>query len=278
MAIVETDRAKSVTASNNAAAARGTSRRVRMISAQIAIGILLVGAWEFLVKIGLLDPFFFSDPWSVGKKIWEWFATGSIFPHLEATALASLLAFVIGVIVGLVFGVLLGRVRILAELADPYIKMLNALPRLVLAPIFLLWFGIGIWSKVALGVTLVGFIVFFNTFEGVRSVSKVHVRNSRMLGASETQLLRSVYIPSAFGSIFSSLHTSVGFAIIGAVVGEYLGAVRGMGYLIAQAQGTFQTDTVMAGLIVLMVFVLVIEFFVTIAEKRLLAYRQAEKD
>lgn len=257
---------------------RLTPRRVKLLGAQLLIGIAVVGVWEGGVRGGMLDPFFFSDPLSVARKIGQWFGSGSIYPHLAATATATGLSFGIGAVIGMVFGVLFGRVRILADLFDPYIKMLNALPRLVLAPIFLLWFGIGIWSKVALGVTLVAFVVFFNTFEGVRSVSKVLVRNSKMLGASETQVLRTVYIPSAVGWIFSSLHTSVGFAIIGAVIGEYLGAVRGIGYLIAQAQGTFDTTSVVAGMIVLMLFVLVIEFFVTLVEKRLLAWRQAERD
>ena len=123
---------------------------------------------------------------------------------------------------------------------DPYVKMVNALPRIVLAPIFTLWFGLGIWSKVALGVTLVFFIVFFNVYQGVKEVSPTVLANARMLGMNERQLMRHVYWPSALSWMFSSLHTSVGFAVVGAVVGEYLGSAAGLGYLILQAEGDFR--------------------------------------
>lgn len=246
-----------------------------MLACQVLVGVMIIATWQVGAETGILDPFFFSDPTSVFTRIAEWFSNGSIYPHLVATALATLLSFVIGTVSGLTAGVLFGRVPFLDRLFDPFMKMFNALPRLVLAPIFLLWFGLGIGSKVALGVTLVFFVVFFNTLEGIKSVPRVLIDNSRMLGASESQLLRSVYIPSALGWIFSSLHSSIGFAIIGAVIGEYLGAYRGIGYLIAQAQGTFDTTSVFAGMIVLMVFVLVVEFFITKVERRLLRWRQA---
>ena len=151
--------------------------------------------------------------------------------------------------------------------------MLNALPRVVLAPIFMLWLGLGIWSKVALGVTLVFFIVFFNVYQGVKEVSPAVLANARMLGMSERQLFRHVYWPSALSWMFSSLHTSVGFAIIGAVVGEYLGSAAGLGYLIQQAEGTFDTTGVFAGMVILAVFVLIIDWLVTLAERRLLVWR-----
>lgn len=250
-------------------------KKLRMIGYQVALGVVLLLLWQLGAITGVLDPFFFSKPTLVFERIVQWFATGEIFPHLIATAQATLLAFLIGVLSGLVFGVLFGRVDFLAQLFDPFIKMFNALPRMVLAPIFLLWFGIGIGSKVALAATLVFFVVFFNTLEGIRSVPRVLTNNSRMLGASQAQLLRSVYLPSAVSWIFSSLHTSVGFAITGAVIGEYLGAFRGVGYVIAQAQGTFDTTSVFAGMVVLMVFVLIIEYFITLAEKRLLRWRSA---
>ena len=125
------------------------------------------------------------------------------------------------------------------------------MPRVILAPIFSVWFGLGIASKVALGVTLVFFIVFFNVYQGVKEVSPVVLANARMLGASPRQLLRHVYLPSATSWVFSSLHTSVGLAFVGAVVGEYLGSSRGVGYLILQAEGAFDINTVMAGILVL---------------------------
>jgi NitT/TauT family transport system permease protein len=135
------------------------------------------------------------------------------------------------------------------------------------------WFGLGIWSKVALAVTLVFFIVFFNVYQGVKEVSPVVLANARMLGASQRQLLRFVYLPSATSWVFSSLHTSVGLAFVGAVVGEYLGSARGVGYLILQAEGTFDINTVFAGIVVLTVFALVLDWLVGLAEKRLMRWQ-----
>ena len=162
-----------------------------------------------------------------------------------------------------------------AAIADPYIKALNSMPRVILAPIFAVWFGLGIASKVALGVTLVFFIVFFNVYQGVKEVSPVVLANARMLGASRRQLLRHVYLPSATSWVFSSLHTSVGLAFVGAVVGEYLGSSRGVGYLILQAEGAFDINTVMAGILVLTVFALVLDAAVGRIERRLMNWQPA---
>src|SRR6185436_3321315 len=175
---------------------------------------------------GKLDPFFFSRPTAIGDRIVQWFRSGSIWPHLGVTIEEAALSFVIGAAAGAISGFALARVDWAAQLLDPYIRVLNALPRVVLAPIFLLWFGLGVWSKVALGVTVVFFIVFFNTLQGVRDVDRVLINNARLLGASEWQLARHVLIPSALTWVFSSLHISIGFAMIAVVVGEYLGAAR----------------------------------------------------
>src|SRR5581483_6346309 len=167
----------------------------------------------------------------------------------------------------------LARMPKIGAIVDPYIRVLNALPRVVLAPIFLLWFGLGIWSKVVLGITVVFFIVFFNTHQGVRDVDKTIVNNSRMLGATEWQLARHVLIPSALTWVFSSLHISIGFAMIAVVVGEYLGAARGVGYLISQAEGTFDTTGVFAGMAVLSGVVLLVGVGVNRLERWLLRWK-----
>jgi NitT/TauT family transport system permease protein len=165
-----------------------------------------------------------------------------------------------------------------SAIMDPYITAMNAMPRVVLAPIFMVWFGLGIWSKVALGVTLVFFIVFFNVYQGVKEVSPVVLNNSVMLGANRRQLLRYVYLPSATSWVFSSLHVSVGMAFVGAVVGEYLGSAKGVGYLIQQAEGAFDINTVFAGIFVLTAFALVLDFAVGVAEKRLLVWRPTQSE
>jgi sulfonate transport system permease protein len=226
----------------------------------------------------LLPPFFFSNPVDVASQIVAWFASGVIWKHLWVTLSESVLAFVLGSIGGVLVGFWFARQPRTAAVFDPYVKMVNALPRVVLAPIFALWLGLGIWSKVALGFTLVFFIVFFNVYQGVKEVSPTVLANARMLGMSERQLMRHVYWPSALSWMFSSLHTSVGFAVVGAVVGEYLGAAAGLGYLIQQAEGVFDVAGVFAGMFVLAAFVIVIDAIVSLIEKRLLVWRPVAAD
>ncbi len=217
--------------------------------------------------------FFFGEPLQVMERIWQWFSSGSIFPHLGITLLETALAFVIGTLLGLVVGLWLALSPTASALFDPYIKALNSMPRVILAPIFAVWFGLDVASKVALGVTLVFFIVFFNVFQGVREVSFTVLANARILGASDRQLLRHVYIPSAMSWVFASLHNAVGLAFVGAVVGEYLGSSRGVGYLILQAEGTFDINSVFAGIVVLTAFALLLDWTVTLAERRLLVWQ-----
>ncbi len=246
---------------------------VSILIAQIVVGAAILGAWQMLVTSKKLDKFFFSRPSDIAARIVQWFSTGSIWPHLITTLEEAALAFLLGAAAGVIFGFALARMPVVGAILDPYIRVLNALPRVVLAPIFLLWFGLGIWSKVVLGITVVFFIVFFNTHQGVRDVDKVIVNNSRMLGASEWQLARHVLIPSALTWVFSSLHVSIGFAMIAVVVGEYLGAARGVGYLISQAEGTFDTTGVFAGMAVLSGVVLLVGLGVNRLERWLLRWK-----
>jgi NitT/TauT family transport system permease protein len=245
--------------------------RVRFL--QVAVFALLVGVWQALAAFGLIDPFFFSRPSAIAAKILAWLTSGYIWPHLAVTLLEALLAFVIGAVLGVGAGLAFARIELLAAVFDPYIRILNALPRVILAPIFILWFGLGVASKVALGVTLVFFVVFFNTFQGIREVDPVVRNNARMLQASDRQMLRYVDLPSAMAWIFSSLHTSIGFALVGAVVGEYIGASRGIGYVVAQAQGVFDTTGVFAGLILTSAVVLCIDLAINRLERYLLRWR-----
>jgi sulfonate transport system permease protein len=278
--------------------------KTKLLVLQVLVAVIVIGIWHVgaTLPIGgtyLLPKFFFSTPGDVATRVWALFADGTtkivgcsepldlssvlntanpcfgktVWQHLLITLTEGLLAFIIGAAAGIALGFWLARNALLSAIFEPYIKMLNALPRVVLAPIFMLWLGLGIWSKVALGVTLVFFIVFFNVYQGVKEVSPAILANARMLGMSERQLFSHVYWPSALSWVFSSLHTSVGFAIIGAVVGEYLGSAAGLGYLINQAEGTFDTTGVFAGMVILAVFVLVIDWLVTLVERRLLVWR-----
>ncbi len=257
--------------------------RIGLLSLQVLVAIVVLALWQFFASVPifgrvLLPPFFFSNPVDVGGQIAKWFASGVIWKHLLITLWESILAFAIGSLGGVMVGFWFARQPRVAAVFDPYVKMVNALPRVVLAPIFTLWLGLGIWSKVALGVTLVFFIVFFNVYQGVREVSHTVLNNARMLGMSERQLMRHVYWPSALSWMFSSLHTSVGFAVVGAVVGEYLGSAAGLGYLIQQAEGVFDVAGVFAGMFVLSAFVILIDMAVTVVERRLLIWRPAAPD
>jgi NitT/TauT family transport system permease protein len=257
--------------------------RINLLLLQVLVAVVSVALWYVLTTYPIfgklvLPPFFFSNPVDVAKQIATWFASGVIWKHLWVTLIESILAFVFGSIGGVLVGFWFALQPRTAAVFDPYVKMINALPRVVLAPIFTLWLGLGIWSKVALGFTLVFFIVFFNVYQGVKEVSPTVLANARMLGMSERQLMRHVYWPSALSWMFSSLHTAVGFAVVGAVVGEYLGAAAGLGYLIQQAEGVFDVAGVFAGMFVLAVFVIVIDMIVSLIEKRLLIWRPAVGD
>jgi NitT/TauT family transport system permease protein len=251
----------------------GDPSRALVASWQAAVGVSVLSAWQGLVAARVLDPFFVSRPTDIARRVVTWTASGAIWGHLFTTLEESLLGLLVGAAIGIALGFALGRSPLVARVFDPYITMLNAVPRVVLAPLFLLWFGLGIWSKVALAVTLVFFIMFFNTYQGVRDVDPVLVNNVRMLGASEQQLVRHVLIPSALTWIFSSLQTSLGFAMVGAVVGEYLGATRGLGYVISQAEGTFDTTGVFAGMTVLGLVVVIVSAGVTRLERWLLRWK-----
>ncbi|UDQ87395.1 ABC transporter permease [Xanthobacter autotrophicus] len=261
--------------------------RLTLFTLQVLVAVVLIAIWHFgsTVKVSIptlspkpfypLDPFFFSTPLAVFERTFKDFYTGVIWYHLGITLLETMLAFAIGALGGVLVGFWFARKAVIAAVFDPYVKMANALPRVVLAPIFALWLGLGIWSKVALGVTLVFFIVFFNVYQGVKEVSPTLLANARMLGMSERQLMRNVFWPSALTWMFSSLHTAVGFALVGAVVGEYLGSAAGLGYRIHQAEGVFDVTGVFSGMLVLSIFVIIIDTLVSAIENRLLVWRPA---
>lgn len=251
--------------------------KTKLVTCQLLLLVAIFFFWWLMTKPGLIPPFmfqdenqaafFFGEPIQIGKVIWDWFVVNlEIYPNLAVTLTETVLAFVFGTAAGLLVGLWLALAPTAAAIADPYIKGLNSMPRVILAPIFGVWFGLGIGSKVALGITLVFFIVFFNVYQGVREVSPNVLASARMLGANKTQLLRFVYLPSAMSWVFSSLHSSVGMAFVGAVVGEYLGSASGVGYLILQAESTFDINTVMAGILVLTAFALVLDWMVSLAE------------
>ncbi|MBH9657975.1 ABC transporter permease [Burkholderia pseudomallei] len=249
----------------------GRKTGVRLL--QVVIVLTLLTAWELGARTGLIDVFFFSRPLQILQRIVEWFTGRTIFRDLGITLLETILSFLIGTGLGIGLGLWLGLSKLAAEIVDPFIKIFNAIPRILLAPIFVMWFGLGLTSKVALGATMVLFITFFNTYQGVREVNPVILANARLLRASKYSLLRHVYVPSAMSWILSSLRASVGMAVMGAVVSEYLGSSAGLGHVIGQAEGVFDATGVYAGIVVLSVFVVLLDRVVDHLENWLLVWR-----
>lgn len=261
-------------------------RRALVLVLRIAVAVAVVGTWELATRVGcagpdsgtcLVDPFFYGRPSGIYDQLARWAAAGTaqgpLWEQIAVTLEETVLGFAIGVVLGVIFGVVLGRNRLLSDVAGPYLKAFNAMPRVVLGSIFILALGFEIWSKVALAVVLVFFVVFFNAFQGVREVDRDLVANARILGASKGQLSRHVILPSALSWILASLHTSFGFALVGAIVGEYLGSRRGIGLMIATAQGTFNANGVYAAMFILAVVAIVAEALVTRLENALIRWR-----
>ena len=262
-----------------ASAARAGARKRRMLvyAARVAVFVIVFGGWQLFTSLKIVDPFFFGQPSGIVRKLWDWAqhgtAYGSLWSQIWVTMEEALLGFIFGVTGGVVFGILLGQVRFLADVLGPYIKAVNALPRIVLGSIFLIFLGLGMTSKVVLAAVLVFFVVFFNAFQGVREVDKNFIANARILGASRLQVVRNVVIPSALTWIIASLHVAFGFAVIGAIVGEFLGAQRGIGLLISTAQNNFDADAVFAAMLIIGVIALTAEWLIGLMERRLLAWR-----
>jgi NitT/TauT family transport system permease protein len=234
------------------------------------VGLLLafLALWEVATRRGWIDPFFVSQPTVLAAQIADWISSGFIFRHLWVTMQETIIGFLLGTLLGVAVGFLFARWETLAYIFDPLMVALNAMPRVVLAPLFILWFGLGLLSKVVMVISLVFFVVFFSTYTGIREVDRDLVSNARILGATPGHMIRHVLLPSALTWIFSSLRTSVGFALIGAVVGEYLGSHEGMGYVISYAEAMFNATGVLAGLLVLMAAVIAIDLALKRLDRR----------
>jgi NitT/TauT family transport system permease protein len=257
-----------------------TARRRRSVlvnSLRVLILAVIIGGWELATRVGVIDPFFWGRPSGIFQQIVTWVtqgtAQGPLWEQIAVTLEEAIYGFLIGAILGVVFGVVLGRNRFLADVLGPYVKVANSIPRVTLAPLFAIGLGLGMQSKVALAVVLVFFIVFFNAFQGVREVDRNLLANARILGASPQRITTAVIIPSAMTWILASLHTSFSFALVGAVVGEFVGAIQGIGLLIQTAGATFNANGVFAAMVILAVVALLSEFLITLLERRLLRWR-----
>jgi NitT/TauT family transport system permease protein len=262
-----------------AARARRKAQRNKLAvwSARLALLVFIVGGWQLFTHLKIVDPFFFGQPSGIVKQLKDWISNGtqygSLWLQIWITMKEALLGFLYGVMAGVVVGVLLGQVQFLAKVVGPYIKVLNAIPRIVLGSIFTVALGYGTTSKVLLAAVLVFFVVFFNAFQGVREVDRNLINNARVLGASRLQATRHVVLPSALTWIIASLHVAFGFAIIGAIVGEFLGSQKGLGLVIASSQNNFNPNGVFAAMLIIAIVALTAEGIIGWLERRLLAWR-----
>ncbi|WP_113716557.1 ABC transporter permease [Arthrobacter dokdonensis] len=244
---------------------------------RIVLAVVVIGGWQWFTAVGWVDKFFFGQPTEVWNSLVKLFtdgtAFGSIWENLWITVQEAILGFLVGTLAGVILGILLGSNRYLSEVVGPYIRIVNSIPRIVLGSIFIVAFGLGMGPKVLLAAVLVFFVVFFNAFQGVREVDQNLISNVRVLGASPLQVAINVTIPSAMTWIIASLHTAFGFAIIGALVAEVLGAQHGVGLIISQAQGTFDPNTVFACMVIIAVVTLGAEYLISLLESSLLKWR-----
>ena len=268
----------SVVAATSKAEQRRLAERRRRQKIWLARALLLVGIvslWQFSAG-RLVSDFFIGRPSEIAETLYIWAASGKLFFHAGITSIEALLGFLLGSAIGMTFGVVLGRAQTLADVLDPFIMMFYSLPKIALAPMFILWFGIGIDMKIYLTATIVFFLVFLNTYSGVRAVSREQIAIMRLMGASESDILRKVVIPSAITWVFNGLRLSVPYALIGAIVGELIASNKGLGYLLADASGQFDTSGMFAALIAIMMLALLLNFAVKWFEKRAMPWKTVE--
>ncbi|HEY8099129.1 MAG TPA: ABC transporter permease [Burkholderiaceae bacterium] len=253
------------------------NRQLLVYVLRFAFLILIMGGWELAGRLEWMDPFFFSMPSKILEQIWTWVTEGTSLGPLWMQVLVTLeetaLGFLIGSVAGIIAGIALGRNKLMADVFSIYIKIANSVPRVVLGSVFIIAFGLGMTSKVALAFVMVFFVVFGNAFQGVREADRNLIANAHILGATKWQVTAFVVLPSAMAWILASLHVSFGFALVGAVVGEFLGSRQGIGLLIATAQGAFNAAGVFAAMIVLAVVALGAEYLLTRLENSLLKWR-----
>jgi NitT/TauT family transport system permease protein len=242
---------------------------------QLAAFAILVGGWEAAGRANLLNPLYAPNPSRIAAALAELFSDGRIWPHLEATFSAALGGLALGILVGALLGVAAAGIGFLAELLEPVMTVLNAIPRVILAPLFVIWLGIGLASKIALAFILVAVLIFFTVFTGIRQVDRRLVERVVTLGGGRWPLLRHVYLPSVAAWVLGNLKVAVGFAFTGACVGEFVAATHGLGYLLSFAQSTYNAALMFALILLILVVVLLIFAIAGRLEKYLLRWNDA---
>lgn len=240
---------------------------------RLSLIVVFLLLWQMGASTGVLDPYFFGMPSRIAGDLWSMTVDGSIFYHTWVTLQETLMGFLLGALAGIILAFLLAASPFWAKVLDPVIMVLYGIPRIALAPLFILWFGLGMASKVVFAFALVLFLVFYNTLAGLKAVDREMIDAVKIMGATRYQILSKVILPSVSPWIVASLKSGMGMALLGAIVGEYIGGNAGLGWLINHAAGLFQTNRVFSALVALGVLVTVMNEVLKMVEKRLLKWR-----
>lgn len=236
-------------------------------------GLVTAFCWELAARHWPDVARLVSQPTEIARGVVDVIITGTIWQHFQTTLTEMAVGYVIGAIAGVALGFLFGRVKLLGDIFNPYITLFNGIPKVALAPVFVIWFGIGVMSKIAIILTMVFFVVFINTFAGLRSVNEEYVNIVRLMGANHWQVVREVFLPGTLPFIMVGLRAGVPFSVIGAVVGEFIAATKGLGYFINYHQGTYDTNGIFVGVTILAILVVVLDWLLSWVERRLLKWR-----
>ena len=236
-------------------------------------GIFTLALWELAAWEWPSVARLVSQPTEIARGIFDVVTTGTIWPHFDATLREMAAGYAIGAITGVTLGLLCGRIKLLGDVLNPYITVFNGIPKVALAPVFVIWFGIGLMSKIAIILTMVFFVVFINTFAGMRSVNEDYVAIVRIMGASSWQVVREVFLPATLPFIIVGLRAGIPFSVIGAVVGEFIASTKGLGFFINYHQGTYDTNGIFVGVSILALLVVVLDSLLSLLERHLLKWR-----
>lgn len=235
-------------------------------------GIVILIFWQWAAG-RLIKEIYVSKPTAVAERLYELFSSGEIYPHLWTTGQELVLGYVIGVAGGILAGYALGRSPRLASIFEPYVMAFYGIPKIALAPLFIIWFGIGIWSKIALAAIMVFFLVFYNVYTGVRSVDRELVNLTLVMGANQRQLTYHVYFPAAAPHVLLGMRMAVPYSVIGVIVGEFTYSTQGLGLFIHEASSTYDPAGVFAGIVILLAFVVVANVLAGRLERRFLGWK-----
>jgi len=244
-----------------------------ILSGRLLIVVVLIAAWQ-LFSGRVVPAYLISSPTAVAHRLVDLFTSGDVWSDLGITTEELIIGYVIGVAGGVIVGVALGTSRIAAALIEPLLAALNSIPKIALAPLFLLWFGIGLGSKIAIAAMTVFFVMFYNVYMGMGTIPNGLVNTLQIMGASRQTMVRQLVLPQLTVPILAGLKAGVSFAMIGVVVGEFVAADSGLGYYVRNSTDLFDSPGVYAGIILLMLLVLVGIGLVTLLERRLLRWRR----